>query len=343
MAVMQAQALICTSDQKFSLERFDLPPLKPDEVLIRTLYSGVSVGTEFAVIQGKLNWGPFPVCTGYQAVGEIEQVGAEVDGFAVGDQVYYRRNDLVMTRAGQKINNAAGTHCSHAVMAPATTSWIERLPAGINLAAASMFVMPAVGFNAVNMAGVRMGEVVAVQGAGLIGLGALNAAKLRGAVTIALDINPTRLALAQEFGIDHVINSQTEDVKARIEAIQPGGPDIVFEGTGIPALLDPAFALCRRFGKFVFLGNYGNAPISFHYLVPHAKELTAFFPCNDGLGPCRRAVVKHMAGGELPWEKTISHQVNYRDSPDLYQQINRNELPDMLGAVIDWSEEDKAS
>ena len=108
-------------------------------------------------------------------------------------------------------------------------------------------------------------------------------------------------------------------------------------GSGIPACLDLAFPLARTHGKFVFLGNYGNAPISFHFLVPHGKQLTAFFPCNDGLAPCRAAVLRNIATGAIPWEKTITHRVEAADAPALYAAINKNEVPDMMGAVIKWS------
>ena len=104
----------------------------------------------------------------------------------------------------------------------------------------------------------------------------------------------------------------------------------------IPACLDPAFALTRLRGKFVFLGNYGNAPISFHFLVPHGKQLTAFFPCNDGLAPCRDAVLRNIGSGAIPWAKTITHRITAAEAPALYEAINRNAIPDMMGAVIQW-------
>jgi 2-desacetyl-2-hydroxyethyl bacteriochlorophyllide A dehydrogenase len=332
---MQAQALICTAQQKFSLETFDVPAITPPQILVRTLYSGVSVGTEFAVIRGKLDWGPFPVCTGYQAVGMVEEVGNDVQKFKVGDMVYYRRNFMSMQLGQEKINPCAGTHCSVGVID--ANAEVELLPAGVDAATGSMFVMPSVGYNAVNMAGVQMGDVVAFHGLGLIGLGALVAARLRGAITIGIDLDERRLALAREMGADHVINGKAEDVKAGVEAIKPGGADVVFEGTGIGTNLDAAFALARLYGKFVFLGNYGNAPISFHFLVPHVKQLTAFFPCNDGLAPCRDAVLRNIATGAIPWHKTISHRVAASDAPALYDAINKNAMPELLGAVIQWN------
>lgn len=332
---MKAQALICTAEQKFALETFDVPSITPAQILVRTLYSGVSVGTEFAVIRGKLDWGPFPVCTGYQAVGVVDEIGRDVRKFKAGDKVYYRRNFMPMQWGQAKINPCAGTHCSVAVIEE--NGEVELLPAGLDDATGSMFVMPSVGYNAVNMAGVQMGDVVAFHGLGLIGLGALVAARLRGAITIGIDLDERRLALAREMGADHVINGKQEDVKARVEAIKPGGADVVFEGTGIGANLDEAFALSRLHGKFVFLGNYGNAPISFHFLVPHVKQLTAFFPCNDGLAPCRDAVLRNIATGAIPWQKTISHRVTAAEAPAFYDAINQNTFPELLGAVIRWT------
>lgn len=332
---MKTQALICTDQQEFSLETFDIPAPGDNELLIRNTYSGVSVGTEFAVIRHRLDWGPFPVCTGYQAVGIVETVGSAVTRFNPGDKVYYRRNFMPMQWADQQINTCAGTHVAHAIVPE--DAEVELLPAGVDDATGSMFVMPSVGYNAVNMAGVQMGDVVAFHAVGLIGLGALVAARLRGAIPIAIDLNPKRLELAKAMGAEYVIHAGEEDIKARVNAIQPGGANIVFEGSGIPACLDLAFPLARTHGKFVFLGNYGNAPISFHFLVPHGKQLTAFFPCNDGLAPCRAAVLRNIATGAIPWQKTITHCVDAADAPALYAAINRDEVPDMMGAVIRWS------
>ncbi len=335
---MKSRALICADQQQFSLEEFDIPPLAPTEILVRNIYSGVSVGTEFAVIRHKLDYGPFPVCTGYQAVGIVEDIGAHVSKFKIGDKVYYRRNFLPMQRGDQPINACSGAHASYALMAE--NAEVELLPAGVDDATGALFVMPSVGYNAVDMAGVQMGDVVALHAVGLIGLGALVAARLRGAVTIAIDINPRRLEMAKEMGATYRIDAgalSPQDVKARVEEIKPGGADIVFEGSGIPACLDLAFPLARVRGKFVFLGHYGKAPLSFHFLVPHARQLTAFFPCNDGLAPCRAAVLRNIATGAIPWQKTITHRIDACDAPDLYAKINRDEMPELMGAVIRWS------
>ena len=221
---MKSRALICTEQQQFSLEHFEIPALAPTDLLVRCIYSGVSVGTEFAVFRQKLNYGPFPVCTGYQAVGIVEDIGADVTEFKIGDKVYYRRNFIPMQHGGQPLTVCSGTHASYALM-PETAD-VEVLPSGVDDSTGSLFVMPSVGYNAVDMAGVQMGEVVAIHAVGLIGLGALVAARLRGAVTIAIDLNSRRLKMAKELGATHVIDASTishQEVKARVEEINPVG------------------------------------------------------------------------------------------------------------------------
>ncbi len=335
---MKSSALICTAQQQFSLQEFDIPRLAPKDLLVRCAWSGVSVGTEFAVIRNKISYGPYPICTGYQAVGYVEDTGAAVSKFAVGDKVYYRRSFLPMAIDGQSVTICSGTHSTYALMSE--DAEVEHLPEGVDEATASLFVMPAVGYNAVDMAGVQMGDVVAFHAVGLIGLGALAAARLRGAVTIAIDLDPRRLDLASEMGAAHTINASglaPDELAARVQEVQPGGADVVFEGSGVPSCLDLAFPLARLRGKFVFLGHYGKEPVSFNYLVPHGKQLTAFFPCNDGLAPCREAVLQNIASGAIPWEKTITHRVDASEAPELYAKINRDELPELYGAVIRWS------
>ena len=62
---MEARALISHSGPSFACEEVVLPDPGPDNILARTLYSGVSIGTEFAAITGKLDYGSYPLCTGW--------------------------------------------------------------------------------------------------------------------------------------------------------------------------------------------------------------------------------------------------------------------------------------
>jgi len=334
---MNAKALVTTENQRFAIEDVVLPEPGPRQIQVRTLYSGVSIGTEFAVLKGKLDWGPFPLVTGYQGVGIVEQAGSSVTEFSVDDRVYYRANSQITSTGGTTFTCASGAHCSHAVTDVDGSHAAERLPDGADEESASMFVMPAVGLNGVDTANPRMGDTVVVYGSGLIGLGVIAACSHRGCVVVAVDIEGDRLEIAKRMGADHVINLENADIGQRIEDIAPGGADVVFEATGIPDCIDPAISLCRREGKFILQGNYGAKPISYHFLPPHGKRLTMFYPCDDGLEMCRRAVLKNMASGVLPWHHTITHRCSFEDAPQLYDAINRGRAATVLGAVIRWA------
>jgi len=335
---MEAKALVCDENQGFSLADVILPDPGPGQMVVQTWYSGVSIGTEFALVRKKLSWGPFPICTGYQAVGVIEHVGEKVDGFQAGDKVYYRDNFDIRFPGGRPVSAVTGAHSSHAVIDPDNTHGVALLPDGVAEDVASLYVMPAVGLNGVDMANPRMGDTVVVYGAGLIGLGVVAACAHRGCVVIAVDIEQARLDVARILGADYAINDSNQDVAAQVNEIAPKGADVVFESTGLPECIDPAIALCKPLGKFVWQGNYGAEPVSMDFLSPHGRRLTMFFPCDDGLAPCRRAVLKNMAKGALRWEQTITHRIDASDAPEFYDRINKGQGSDVIGAVIRWTD-----
>lgn len=335
---MVARALICDSAQRFTLEEVLLPEPAPGSMLVRTLRSGVSIGTEFALIRAKISWGPYPLCTGYQAVGIVEQVGDEVAGFAPGDLVYYRDNREIRLADGTAVSAVAGTHASHAVIDPRTTHGCAKLPEGVAPDVGSLFVMPACGLLGADMSQPHFGDIVAVSGAGMIGLGAIATCAHRGAVVIALDVNDERLRVARELGAEVTVNVTREDAGEAVRRLAPAGADVVFEATGIPSCVGPAIELCRTDGRFVWQGNYGVAPLEFHFMPAHGRRLRMFFPCDDGQAPARRAVMRNIASGALKWEKVITHRVEADEAPELYDRINRGAAPDVLGAVVRWSD-----
>jgi 2-desacetyl-2-hydroxyethyl bacteriochlorophyllide A dehydrogenase len=335
---MKAKALVSHSEREFSLDDVVLPDPGPKDLVVRTLSSGVSVGTEFACIKGKLDWGPHPMVTGYQAVGIVEEIGADTDGFSVGDRVFWRLNLDIRGPDGTKLSSALGNHCSHAVLPFDLGDGIGHVPDGVSHDAASMFVMPAVGLFGTDMADPRLGEMAVVIGCGPIGLGVVAACAQRGCRVIASDLQPRRLAMAEALGAKRVVKADEEDLQEVVKSFCPDGADVVFESTGLPAMIDRSIGLCRLRGKLVWQGNYGNAPLSFHFLPPHEKRLTMFFPSDDGQMPCRMAVLHGMASGSLAWEKTITHRVAAEDAPALYARISAGEADDLVGAVVRWSE-----
>ena len=112
---MDAQALICDAQRQFALREVTLPDPGPHDVVIRTLWSGVSIGTEFMMVRSTLDRVFYPLCTGYTATGVVESGGAEVAGYAAGDLVYFRTSPGMLLD-GEPVCTSGGTHCSHSVI-----------------------------------------------------------------------------------------------------------------------------------------------------------------------------------------------------------------------------------
>ncbi|MET0886210.1 MAG: zinc-binding dehydrogenase, partial [Mycetocola sp.] len=108
---------------------------------------------------------------------------------------------------------------------------------------------------AINTAGVRVGDSVAVVGTGGVGLNAISGSRLAGAKTIiAVDNNETKLAIAHRFGATHIVNSARVDAVHAVREITNGGVDHAFEAVGLTSTLEQALGMRCRGGGAYFIG-----------------------------------------------------------------------------------------
>lgn len=113
---MEATALITDENRQFSLQPVRLPEPKANQVLVKMNFSGVSIGTEFALIRNKISWGPYPLCTGYMSTGVIEQTGSDIKDIKEGDPVFVRASVAnPILENGAVVSSVSGTHCSHVI------------------------------------------------------------------------------------------------------------------------------------------------------------------------------------------------------------------------------------
>ncbi|MCU1491276.1 MAG: Alcohol dehydrogenase, zinc-binding domain protein, partial [Acidimicrobiaceae bacterium] len=279
-------ALVAGSDGTFSLQNVTAPGPGRDNIVVDVAYSGVSIGTEFGVLRGKIGWGEFPMITGYMASGTVRAVGSDVEGFFPGDRVYVRHNEgLALADSDQPLNCCSGLHCSIASLDPRGDHRAALLPAGVAADVGCLFTVLSVGLYGVDMAGVAVGSTVVVIGLGTIGLAVVAAAAARGALVVGVDTRQRCCEVAESFGAWQTVKpGATETEKLVREIVGESGADFVFEATGLPHLVDFGIALTRPFGAFVWQGHYGEGPVAFDFVRAHHKRLRMFFPCDDGFG-----------------------------------------------------------
>ena len=317
----QNKALVITElGKKALLQETAYPEINKDEVVIRTQYSGVSIGTEMWIASGeRSDYGPVPFVNGYQAAGEICEIGSEVEGFSIGDIV------TVFCRG------------AHAQFTKAIQSRVHTVTNRASLMAAALFVQPSTAANALNMACINTGDVVYIAGQGLIGQATAALAKLRGAYVITSDISPQRLEISEKHCADWVINAAEEkSVSGIIKSKFPNGVDVVIESTGFASLLDDALLCCKKFGRFVFEGWYPGA-VNYNFTTPHKNQITAFYPCFIGEKPVREGVIRLIESKKLDMQPLISDIVSWKDSEEIYNNLFTEKRNQYNGIVIDWT------
>ena len=254
-------ALLVQTGSPLVVAEIEIPALKPGQVLVEITYSG-ACGTqvmEWRGDKGEDKW--VPHCLGHEGTGVVLETGSAVTKVKPDDKVVLswikgsgiEAGGAVYEWDGKKVNaGGVTTFQRHAVV---SENRLTLLPSHLPMDVAVLLGCAApTGMGAVyNVLKVQPGDAIAVFGTGGIGLNALMAASLAGAMpVIGIDPNPTRRAFAKLYGATHVIDPTEADVLAEIRKIAPQG-----EGTTVAGPVD-----------------WANDPIIlFSNNKPNAKEL----------------------------------------------------------------------
>jgi NADPH2:quinone reductase len=239
------------------------PVCHPQGVVIRV--EAVSIEGGDTLNRGGGQMAGSPHIVGYQAAGEIVEVGAEVSHLKVGQKVV--------------TVNAFGSHAELRAV-PARNAW--PIPDGFDLQKASAIPVPfGTAHECLFGAGrLKAGETVLVQaGAGAVGLAAIQLAKQAGATVLASASSDERLERLKAFGLDHGINYGRDDLVEQVMKLTGGkGVDLVVDPVGGATLAGSLGALGYR-GRISLVGNAGREPmkVDVSSLMGGNRSLTGVF------------------------------------------------------------------
>jgi 2-desacetyl-2-hydroxyethyl bacteriochlorophyllide A dehydrogenase len=247
---MKPESLYFTGPGEISIREETLPPLQPGQVLVRTLLSAISPGTEMLVYRGQFPVGlltdetisslagefRYPLKYGYASVGRVIQIGSPA-----------------LTGWKEQIVFSFHPHESHFIASPGE---LKRLPEGVTIEDAVFLPNMETALNLVMDGNPLIGERVLVFGQGIVGLlTTLLLASFPLACLVTLDRYPLRRKASTGLGAIQSINPDTPDTRQQIEALFPSGADLAFECSGSPDALDEAIA-CTGFEGRVVIGSW---------------------------------------------------------------------------------------
>jgi (R,R)-butanediol dehydrogenase/meso-butanediol dehydrogenase/diacetyl reductase len=188
---------------------------------------------------------PPQIYYGHQYCGVVEAVGEGVQKVKVGDRV---------------TGEGGGAYADY-ILIPSETMLVV-LPDSITWEQAAFLEPLNVAINAVRKSRIKLGDKVVVMGFGSIGNLVMQCARAAGAgQVIVTEMDEKRLALAKKLGADEVINVKGVDVVEKVTEVMNGNkPDIVFECTGVPALINTMIDLVKVKGKGIIVASYEKKP-----------------------------------------------------------------------------------
>jgi len=264
------KAALKTSSGEFEIDQVSMPAIaKDDWVLARVKVAGIC-GTDLR------HWKkhePELECKimGHELAGEVVEVGPAVRNVKPGDRVVIETllgDDTCEWCNIQRYNICPNLYpVRMKTISQAFAEYVAgpcrkfyKLPDHVSFEEATLLDTFSVCMHAIQLSGIKLNDKVVVIGAGCIGLGQLQLAKISGADVLIIDKVDSALKLATELGADEIVNKDTEDVAERVKAFTDGrGADIVFEcagGTAMPITLPQAVSCVRIGGKVVIVGGF---------------------------------------------------------------------------------------
>ncbi len=326
------KTLVIDAPGKFSSGEKPQPVPAPGEVLLKIVRLGFC-GTDLNTFRGGNPLVAYPLVPGHEIAAVIAAITPGVpDTLRVGQEVtmmpYSPCGKCTACRAGRpnacRHNRTLGVQHDGAFTEYLTTPWQKVITARLGTRELALVEPLAVGFHAVARGRVTKDDTVLVFGCGMIGLGVIAAAGLhRGATVIAVDLEDDKLALARKAGATHTINSKTEDLHERVQALTNGdGANVAIEAVGIPATFQAAVAEVCFAGRVVYIG-YAKAPVAYETKYFVLKEIDIMGSRNSTPEDFR-AVIALLESGRYPVAETITRTVPFAEAGPALQAWSEN-------------------
>jgi len=348
------KALVYQGPNQKSWEEVPNPViLAPTDVIVKMVATTIC-GTDLHILKGDVPEVDVGRILGHEGIGVITEIGGGVSQLAVGDRVIL----ACVSSCGQCSNCRKGlySHClnpegvagigwifgymidgtqAEYVRVPFAENSVYKVPDGVTDAEGILLsdILPT-GFEiGVQYGKVTPGDVVAVIGAGPVGLSSVMTARLYGpSKIIAIDLDNARLARAKDFGATDTVNSGDADWKEQVLALTDGlGVDVAIEAVGVPQTFTMATVIVRPGGHVANIGVHGKpVELALNELWIKNIDISMGLVNTNTLGMLLKLVAQH----KLPADKFVTHEFSFDQMLEAYDVFGHAAEHDALKVLI---------
>lgn len=339
---------------------YAVPALEPGAVVLQTLASEVC-GTDVHLWHGRLAGVPYPIIPGHVSIGIVDNLAGDVLDV---NEMPIRKGDVVTfldvhgtcNRCWYCLVAKATTRCPHRRVYGITMGaddvpglaggWSERiyLRPGTKIIRIAPNVSPdawigggcglPTAVHAIELARIRLGDRVLIQGSGPVGLSACALALLSGASWVGVIGSPAaRLEAARKIGADWTCDFQhhnrDECLRLVRDATNGHGPDIVIEASGNPNAVPEGCELVRDAGRYIVVGQYtdnGDVPLNPHLHI-NKKHLEMQGCWGSDFSHVYRAMeIMSRFDTRIEWAKLISHRYDLEHVGDALRDVEQGRV-----------------
>lgn len=320
------QIIVCEEPQKLVFKEKEKPEIKEGYAQIRIRRIGIC-GTDLHAFEGTQPYFNYPRILGHELSGELVETGS-APGFQKGDIVtfipYFNCGNCIACRSGKpnccaKIN-VCGVHVDGGMAEYLNVPAYSLIHGeGLSYDELALVEPLAIGAHGIRRADVKPGEFVLVIGAGPIGLGIMEFARIAGGQVIAMDLNAGRLKFCHDkLRIDHTINVSENNVLERLAEITKGDmPTVVIDATGSLNAINNGFNYMAHGARYVLVGlQKGEIKVSHPEF--HKREATLMSSRNATREDFEH-VITSMKKGLVQPANYITHRVHFDEVTDQFE------------------------
>jgi 2-desacetyl-2-hydroxyethyl bacteriochlorophyllide A dehydrogenase len=320
------ETLVCTEPGRFEYRKGKKPVLTKGNAIIRIKRIGIC-GTDLHAFEGTQPFFSYPRILGHELAGELVEFD-DAPGFEIGETVtfipYFNCGYCLVCRSGKTnccVNiKVCGVHVDGGMVNYLSVpSRLLVHGQGLSFDQLALVEPLAIGAHGIRRAGVEQGEFVLVIGAGPIGLGTMEFARIAGGKVIAMDINESRLQFCREkLKVKYAINTLSADVEQQLSAITNGDmPTVIIDATGNQKAINNAFKYMAHGCRYVLIGLQKNE-IVFSHPEFHKREGTLMSSRNATRADFEQ-VIDTLKQGLIDPLNYITHRVDFNQVKDNFE------------------------